>query len=282
MNLIDLYGDAAIGSSPWDRLTTEPGLTYVDDDGMVHTVAQDLGPRERRWVAVESDTGGRVYIYGHTDGDALDVALKTPVARMMSVVTGDNLDGDVAAPAPHYEFGWRYLVADEDREEDREDDYHISGDGDAYDRDSGYGPVWVDKVPPAGAIARLICSFLAHAREVEVEDLPHDKGTRVCINGLEFTAPKLVLGEYTPRTISALITHLTDEVYEFNSVDHYPQPDRAKYPPVWRIMYPVYEGFWAWFRRALSAYGFDDFVVRSNIHCLTSYSDGATCSGQEG
>lgn len=278
MNLIDLYGDAAIGSSPWDRLTTEPGLTYAGDDGMVHTVAQDLGPRERRWVAVESDTGGRVYIYGHMEGDALDVALETPVARTMRV-TGDNLDGDVAAPVPHYEFGWRYLVADEDREADREEDYHTSGDGDVYDLDSGYGPIWVDHAPPAGAVARVICSFLAHATEVEVEDF--GKGTEVRIGSLSFTAPRLILGEHTHRTISALIANLTAEVYEFDSADHYPSPDRAKYPPVWRIMYPVYYGFWSWFRRALTAYGFDDFVVRANATHLTFYSDGATCSGQE-
>lgn len=264
MNLIDLYGDAAAGNSPWDRLTTEPGLTYVGDDGMGHTVAQDFGPREGRWVAEESVTGNHVYIYGHPYDEALDVALKTPVARMMSVVTGDNLDGDVAAPVPHYEFGWRYLVADEDREEDREDDYHISGDGDAYDLDTGYGPVLGDEVPPAGAIARLICSYLAHETEVEVEDL--GKGTDVRIGSLSFTAPRLILGEYIPRTISALIAHLTADVYEFDSADHYPQPDRAKYPPVWRVLHPVHDGFWSWFHRALAAYGFDDFVEIGRAH----------------
>jgi len=280
MNLIDLYGDAAAGNSPWDRLTTEPGLTYTSCDGRDNTVAQDFGPRDGRWVAVANDTGGRVYVFGYPDDEALDVALETPIARMMSTVKGDNLDGDVAAPAPHYEFGWRYLVAAEDQEPDREGDYYTSGDGSVYDLDTGYGPVWADHVPPAGAIARLICAFLAHETEVEVED--RGVGTDVRIGGLSFTAPRLVLGEHTPRTIAALIAHLTDEVHVFDSVDHYPSPDRAKYPPVWRIFYPVYDGFWVWFRRALAAYGFDDFVVRSNSTILTFYSDGATCSGQEG
>ena len=283
MNLIDLYGSPPPGgASPWDILTTEPGLTYKADDGIDHTVAQDFGPRDGRWVAVESDTSDRVYVYGHPESEALDVALETPIARDGRWVTGDNLDGDVAAPAPHYEFGWRYLVPDEDIDAERleEGAYHISDDGSVYDLGTGYGPVWVDHVPPVGAIARLICAFLAHETEVEVED--RGAGTDVRIGALSFTAPRLVLGEHTPRTIKALITHLTDEVHEFDSVDHYPSPDRAKYPPVWRILYPVYDGFWVWFRRALAAYGFDDFSCRSNSDCLTFYSDGATCSGQEG
>lgn len=273
LNLVAMYG-ASAGNSPWDGLTADPRLTFVDDEGSRHTVAQDFGPHDGWWTSGQNDTGGRVYVYGYPHEDAIDVALKTPVARGGCWVTGDILDGDVA-PAPHYEFGRSYLVADEDREADRE--YHTTTtDGSVYDLNTGYGPVWADHHPPAGALACLICAYLAHEMEVEIEDL--GQGTAVRIGGLKFTAPRLHLGEHTVQTVGALIARLTAEVHEFDSVDHYPH--RAKYPPVWLLLHPTY-GFWAWFRRALAAYGFDDFVVRSTSNTLTFYSDGTTCSGQE-
>jgi hypothetical protein len=276
VNIIDLYGVESFGSSPWDSCTTEPGLTHQGNDGD-HTVSQDYG-FNGRWVAVENDSGSRVYVYGHNDSDALDIALETPVALPHNLVK-DNLEGELAAPAPHYLFGWRYTVDEEDSDPAKQDEYHWS-DGEVYDLGTGYGPNWSDKPPPVEALGRLICSYLANATEVEVEDEPDGSGTRVSINGLAFVAPRLVLGEFTTRTVRAMVAWLTRDDYEYDSGVNDPFTNNTRNPPVERIFFTVHNGFWCWFAKALLAYGYYHFVVRSNRdESITFYSDGLTCSG---
>lgn len=261
----------------WRRLGVRPLLT-VDTNGLRHTIARDFGPRDGRLVALDSDTSSRVYVLGHADDDALDVALGTPVTRSnyraFPWSPPNFVDADDGSDTPTITFGRTY-EADGDMlaEKDLDELYWCDETQAYYNLDSGYGPVWVrNAVPPIEAIAGLIAAAMAGETEVDIEARPDH--TIITIGALSIKAPPFRFGSGA-ESIPTLVARTTMDKFE---CEFLAEPKAAAYALGYNSA-----GFWYWFAKAALSAGLRAlFVSGSNPDTLTLRLDSRCCSGDDG
>lgn len=275
--LIDWHPPTHETEDKWRGLGVRPLLT-VDVDGLRHTISRDFGPRDGRLVALDSDTSSRVYVLGHPDDDALDVALATPVARPNCRVYPWSaallVDTDDGSDAPTITFGKTYEVdvaflTDEDL-----DALHWCDETQSYyNLDSGYGPAWVrNAVPPIEAIAGLIAAYMHGETEVDIEARPGY--AEITIGALVIKAPPLRFGSGA-ESVSTLVARMTANDF---ALEFLAEPKAAAYALGYNSA-----GFWYWFAKAALAAGLRAlFVSGSNPDTLTLRLDSRCSSGDDG
>jgi len=277
INLLDWHPSTHETEDRWRRLGVRPLLT-VDVDGLRHTVSRDFGPRDGRLVALDSDTSSRVYVLGHPDDDALDVALAAPFERSnyRAFPWADPLsvDTDDGSDAPTTTFGKTYEAGDDELAEKDLDELHwVDETQSYYNLDSGYGPVWVrNAVPPIEAIAGLIAAYMHGETEVDIEARPGH--TVITIGALVIKAPPVRFGSGA-ESIPTLVARMTADKYE---LEFPAEPTSAAYAVGYNSA-----GFWHWFSRAAQAAGLRAlFVSGSNPDTLTLLLDSRCSSGDDG
>lgn len=276
IDLLDWHPPTPETEDRWRRLGVRPLLT-VDVDGLRHTISRDFGLRDGRLVALDSDTSSRVYVLGHPDDDALDVALGTPVARSnyraFPWAPPDPADPDDGSESSR-PFGRTY-EADDDMlaEKDLDELYWCDDTQSYYNLDSGHGPAWVrNAVPPIEAIAGLIAAYMHGETEVDIEARPGY--AEITIGALVIKAPPLRFGS-SGESIPTLVAWMTADKYE---LEFLAEPTDAAYAVGYNSA-----GFWHWFARAALAAGLRAlFVSGSNPDTLTLRLDSRCCSGDDG
>lgn len=263
----------------WRRLGVRPLLT-VDVDGLRHTISRDFAPRDGRLVAFDSDTSSRVYVLGHPDDDALDVALATPVARPNCRVYPWSaallVDTDDGSDAPTITFGRTYEADGDELAKKELDEFHwVDETQSYYDLDSGYGPARVrNAVPPIEAIAGLIAAYMHGETEVDIEARPGY--AEITIGALVIKAPPFRFGSGA-ESIPTLVARMSMTADKFE-VEFLVEPKAAAYALGYNSA-----GFWHWFARAALAAGLRAlFVSGSNPDTLTLLLDSRCCSGDDG
>lgn len=277
INLLDWHPSTHETDNKWRRLGVRPLLT-VDVDGLRHTISRDFGPRDGRLVALDSDTSSRVFVLGHADDDALDVALGTPFARSnyraLPWSPPNFVDADDGSDAPTITFGRTY-EADVDglTDEDLDELHWVDETQSYYNLDSGYGPVWVhNAVPPIEAIAGLIAAYMHGETEIDIEARPGH--SVITIGALVVKAPPLRFGSGA-ESVSTLVARMTVDKFE---VEFLAEPKDAAYALGYNSA-----GFWHWFARAALAAGLRAlFVSGSNPDTLTLRLDSRCSSGDDG
>lgn len=277
INLLEWHPPTPETEDKWCRLGVRPLLT-VDVDGLRHTISRDFGPRDGRLIALDSDTSSRVFVLGHADDDALDVALATPFARSnyraLPWSPPNFVDADDGSEPPSRPFGKTY-EADVDGLIDEDfDALHWCDDTQAYyNLDSGYGPVWVcNAAPPVEAIAGLIAAYMHGETEVDIE--AHPGHTVITIGALSVKAPPLRFGSGA-ESIPTLVARLTMDKHE---LEFLAEPKSAAYAIGYNSA-----GFWHWFARAALAAGLRAlFVSERNPDTLTLRLDPRCSSGEDG
>ena len=260
----------------WLRLGVRP-LLSVDVDGLRHTISRDFGPRDGRLIALDSDMSNRVYVLGHTDDDALDVALATPVARSnyraFPWSPPNFVDADDGSDAQTTTFG-RYYEADQAELIEKDlDEFHWVDETQAYyDLDTGYGPVFVrNVVPPVEAIAGLIAAYMHGETEIDIEARPGY--SIIAVGSLSIKAPPLRVG-LGVESISTIVARMTANDF---AVEFLAEPKAAAYALGYNSA-----GFWHWFARcALSAGLRALFVSGSKPDTLTLLLDPRCSSGDD-
>lgn len=277
INLLDWHSPTPETEDKWLRLGVRP-LLSVEVGGLRHTVSRDFGLREGRLAALDSDTSSRVYVLGHTDDDALDVALATPIPRSnyraYPGAPPNFVDADDGSDAPTTTFGRTYEADQVDLAEKDFDEFHWVDETQAYyDLDSGYGPTWVrNAVPPIEAIAGLIAAYMHGETEVDIEARPGH--TVITIGALVVKAPPLRFGSGA-ESISTLVARMTADKFE---CEFLAEPKSAAYALGYNSA-----GFWYWFARAALAAGLRAlFVSGSNPDTLTLRLDSRCSSGDDG
>lgn len=276
IDLLSWHPPTTETEAKWLRLGVRPLLT-VDVDGLRHTIARDFGPRDGRLVALDSDTDDRVYVIGHADDDALDVALATPFARSnyraLPWSPPNFVDADDGSDAPTTAFGRTYEVDQGDLDGGDEDSWHCAGDGVWYNLDSGYGPVWVrNAAPPVEAIAGLIAAYMHNKTEVDIEARPDH--TIITIGALSIKAPPFRFGSGA-ESIPTLVARTTMDKFE---CEFLAEPKAAAYALGYNSA-----GFWYWFSRcALSAGLRALYVSERDPDTLTLRLDPRCASGDDG
>ena len=277
IDLLDWHPPTHETEDKWRRLGVRPLLT-VDVDGLRHTISRDFGPRDGRLVALDSDTSSRVYVLGHPEDDALDVALATPFARSnyraLPWSPPNFVDADDGSDAPTITFGKTYEAGDDELAEKDLDELHwVDETQSYYNLDSGYGPVWVrNPVPPIEAIAGLIAAYMHGETEVDIEARPGY--TVITIGALVIKAPPFRFGSGA-ESIPTLVARMTADKYE---LEFLAEPKAAAYALGYNSA-----GFWYWFAKAALAAGLRAlFVSGSNPDTLTLLLDPRCSSGDDG
>lgn len=277
IDLLDWHPPTHETEDKWRRLGVRPLLT-VDVDGLRHTISRDFGPRDGRLVALDSDTSSRVYVLGHPDDDALDVALGTPVARSnyraLPWSPPNFVDADDGSDAPTITFGKTYEAGDDELAEKDLDELHwVDETQSYYNLDSGYGPVFVtNPVPPLEAIAGLIAASMAGESEIDIEALPGY--SIIAVGSLSIKAPPLRFGSGA-ESIPTLVARMTVNNFTCEFLE---EPKSAAYALGYNSA-----GFWHWFARAALAAGLRAlFVSERNPYTLTLRLDSRCCSGDDG
>lgn len=261
----------------WRRLGVRPLLT-VDANGLRHTISRDFGPRDGRLVALDSDMSSRVYVLGHPEDDALDVALATPFARSnyraFSWSPPNFFDADDGSDAPTITFGRTYEADGDELAKAGYDELHwVDETQSYYNLDSGYGPVWVrNAVPPIEAVAGLIAAYMHGESEINVE--ARAGHAEITIGALVIKAPPLRVG-LGVESISTLVARLTMDKNEETFADW--QAAAA------HVIGCNSAGFWHWFAKAALAAGLRAlFVSERNPDTLTLLLDPRCSSGDDG
>lgn len=277
INLLDWHPPTPEAEDKWRRLGVRPLLT-VDVDGLRHTISRDFGPRDGRLVALDSDMSSRVYVLGHADDDALDVALGTPVARSnyraFPWAAALFVDTDDGSEPPTTTFGRTYEADDDMLAEKDLDALHWVDETQAYyNLDSGYGPVWVrNAVPSIEAIAGLIAAYMHGESEIDIE--ARAGHSVITIGALIIKAPPLRFGS-GGESIPTLVARMTVDKYE---LEFLAEPKAAAYALGYNS-----PGFWHWFARAALAAGLRAlFVSERTPDTLTLRLDSRCCSGDDG
>ncbi len=276
IDLLSWHPPAPETEAKWRTLGTRPLLT-VEADGLRHTISRDAGLREGRLVALDANTDDRVYVIGHAEDDALDVALATPIARTAyrpyAWSPPTFIDADDRFQPPTRDFGNPYEADDALVEKDFDDLLWVDATQKYYDLDTGYGPVWVrNPVPPIEAIAGLLAAAMAGESEVDIEEMPDY--ALITIGPLSIKAPPLCFGP-SGESISTIVARLTHDVIEMTFLE---DPQSAAHAIGFNSV-----GFWHWFARVALSHGLRAlFVSERNPDTLTLRLDSRCSSGDDG